>query len=59
MRTREGGSLNIEGFSKEGLKTSNALIAADARFLVHSDCDDPKSVIEDEVDTLRGIMHVY
>ena len=37
MRTREGGSLKRDGFSKEGLKTSKALMATDARFLVHSD----------------------
>lgn len=36
MRTREGGSLNMDGSSKDGRKTSNALMAEEARFLVHN-----------------------
>jgi hypothetical protein len=36
IKTRGGGSLKIEGSSKDGRKTSNALMADEARFLVHN-----------------------
>jgi hypothetical protein len=36
IRTSEGGSLDKDGSWNEGRKTSNALMAEDARFFVHS-----------------------
>ena len=36
MRTNDGGSLNMEGSSKEGRKTSKELIAEESRLLVHN-----------------------
>lgn len=51
MRTREGGSLNMEGSSKEGRKTSKELIAEEPRLLVHN--------VDSFISHANGILGYY
>jgi len=57
MRTREGGSLNMEGSSKEGRKTSKELIAEEPRLFVHK-ADSFISCAKKGYNTMPGIVHV-